>query len=98
MYKVRDFFLCKPWRAKELVALLKKTIPSTEREDGFRNAQILVDFVAEYWTVVWEAEIESLSDFEHHMANYSSRPEVQEAMAGYMELVDSGHREIWRIA
>lgn len=96
-YKVRDVFRCKPGKAKELVSRLKKTIPSTEREDGFRNAQILVDVVADYWTVVWEAELDSLSQFEHHLASYGSRPEVQEAMAGYMELVDSGHREIWRV-
>lgn len=97
MYKVRDVFRCKPGKAKELVERLKQTIPGTEREDGFRNSQILVDVVAEYWTVVWEAEFESLGDFEHHMASYGSRPEVREAMAGYMELVDSGHREIWRV-
>ena len=96
-YKVRDVFRCKPGKAKELVSRLKKTIPSTEREDGFRNAQILVDVVADYWTVVWEAELDSLSQFEHHLASYGSRPEVQEAMAGYMELVDSDHREIWRV-
>ena len=97
MYKVRDVFRCKPGKAKELVARLKQTIASTEREDGFRNSQILVDFVADYWTVVWEAEFESLRHFEQHMAEYGNRAEVREAMAGYMELVDSGHREIWRI-
>lgn len=97
MYKVRDVFRCKPGKAKELVARLQKTIASTEREDGFRNSQILVDLVADYWTVVWEAEFDSLSDFEQHMTHYGSRPEVQEAMTGYTELVDSGHREIWRV-
>ena len=98
MYKVRDVFRCKPGKAKELVARLKQTIASTEREDGFRNSQVLVDVVADYWTVVWEAEFESLSQFEQHMAEYGNRAEVREAMAGYMELVDGGHREIWRIA
>jgi heme-degrading monooxygenase HmoA len=97
MYKVRDVFRCKPGKAKELVARFKKVIASTEREDGFRNSQILVDMVAEYWTVVLEAEFETLEQFEHHMAEYGNRAEVQEAMAGYLELVDSGHREIWRI-
>ena len=98
MYKVRDIFRCKPGKAKELVARFKKVIAVTEREDGFRNSQILVDLVADYWTVVFEAEIESLGQFEHHMAEWGNRAEVQEARAGYMELVDSGHREIWRIA
>ena len=97
MFKVRDVFRCKPGKAKELVARFKKVIEVTEREDGFRNSQILVDMVADYWTVVFEAEVDSLSQFERHMAEFGNRAEVQEAMAGYMELVDSGHREIWRI-
>lgn len=97
MYKVRDVFRCKPGKAKELVARLKKVIESTEREDGFKNSQILVDAVADYWTVVWEAELDSLAQFEHHMAGFGNRAEVREAMDGYTELVDSGHREIWRI-
>jgi hypothetical protein len=31
------------------------------------------------------------------MASYGSRPEVREAMAGYLDLVEGGHREIFRI-
>lgn len=96
-YKVRDIFRCKPGKAKELVARFKKVIAVVEREDQFRNSQLLVDMVADYWTVVFEAEFDSLSQFEHHMAEYGNRAEVREAMDGYMELVDSGHREIWRI-
>jgi hypothetical protein len=97
MYLIRDVFRCKPGRAKLLAEKLLATVPSTEREDGFRNSRVLVDFVASYWTVVWEAEVDSLERFEHHMAHYSSRPEVQQAMAGYLDLVEGGHREIFRI-
>jgi len=98
MFVIRDVFRCKPGKARALVEKLKATIPSTEQFDNFRNCRILVDFVADYWTVVWEAEVESLADFERHVAGYSSRPEVQQAMAGYLDLVDGGHREIFRIA
>jgi hypothetical protein len=97
MFLIRDVFRCKPGAAKVLVEKLRATIPSTEREDGFRNCRLLVDFVADYWTVVWEAEIESLEQLERHMASYGSRPEVREAMAGYLDLVEGGHREIFRI-
>lgn len=97
MYLIRDVFRCKPGMAKLLVEKLRATIPSTESGDGFRNSRILVDYVATYWTVVWEGEIESLAQFDHHMANYGKRPEVQEAMSGYLELVEGGHREIFRI-
>ena len=97
MYLVRDVFRCKPGKAKLVVEKLRATIAATEQGDGFRNCRLLVDFVADYWTVVFEAEFEKLEQFEHHMANYGSRPEVQQAMAGYLDLIEGGHREIFRI-
>ena len=93
-YKVRDVFQCKPGKARELVEKFKGTMSSM---GGDAKPQIMVDAVAGYWTVVLEAEVESLGDFEKRMAEFSARPEVQQAMAGYMDLVEGGHREIWRI-
>src|SRR5882724_652035 len=78
MYLVRDVFQCKPGKSAELAARFKKTIPSMETEDRFRNCRVMVDAVADYWTVVLEAEFNSLSDFEHHMAEYSARADVRE--------------------
>ena len=97
MYKVRDVFRCKPGKAKELVTRFKAVVPSMEKDDGFTNIQLMVDAVAEYWTVVLEAEIESLEQFERHLNEFGTRPEVRATMSGYMDLVDGGHREIWRI-
>lgn len=97
MYVIRDVFRCKPGKAKLLVEKLRATLPSTEKEDSFLNSRLMVDAVATYWTVVWEAEVESLERFENHMAHYGSRPEVQEAMAGYLDLVEGGYREIFRL-
>jgi len=97
MYLVRDIFQCKPGKAGELAAKFKKTFPSMEKEDSFRNCRVMVDAVANYWTVVLECEFESLADFEHHMAEYARRDDVREVMAGYMDLVEGGRREIFRI-
>lgn len=97
MLLIRDVFRCKPGRAAELARRLQQTIPSTEAEDGFRNCRVLIDYVGTYWTVVLEAEVDELSQFEHHMRGYSARPAVQDAMRGYTELVLQGHREIFRI-
>lgn len=97
MYLVRDIFQCKPGKAGELAARFKKTIPSMETEDRFLNCLVMVDAVADYWTVVLEAEFNSLADFEHHMAEYSKRADVRETMAGYMDLVEGGRREIFRL-
>jgi len=97
MYVVRDIFRCKPGKAKELVEKFKKSIGSMEQLDGFVNVRLMVDFVADYWTVVLESDIASLEQFEKHMSEWSSRAEVREAMAGYMDLVEGGRREIFRI-
>ena len=40
---------------------------------------------------------EKLEDFEKHMREYGTRPEVRDAMAGYMDLVIEGRREIFRL-
>jgi hypothetical protein len=97
MYKVRDIFRCKPGKAKDLAARFKALIPSMEREDNFTNCRVMVDVVSDYWTVVVEAEFESLDHFERHMADFGGRRETQEVLSGYMELVNGGHREIFRI-
>lgn len=97
MYVVRDIFRCKAGKAKELVAKFKKSMDSMERVDGFVNVRLMVDFVADYWTVVLESNVASLEQFEKHMSEWSSRPEVKDAMEGYMDLVEGGRREIFRI-
>jgi hypothetical protein len=97
MYVVRDVFRCKPGKSRQLADMFKKTFDSMKTIDGFMNPKVMIDFVADYWTVVLEAEVESLSKFEEHMATYGTRPEVREAMAGYMDLVDEGHREVYRL-
>ena len=97
MYLVRDVFRCKPGKARDLAGRFKRLLPAMEREDGFVNGRVMVDAVADYWTVVLEAEFESLAQFEKHMAEFSQRAEVKEVMAGYMELVEGGHRELYRL-
>ena len=97
MLLIRDVFRCKPGKARELAERFKKTVPSMQSDDGFRNVRVMVDYVATYWTVVLEAEVESIEQFDHHMAQFSARPGVKEIMSGYMDLVEGGHREIYRI-
>ena len=97
MFVVRDVFRCKPGKAKELVEKFKRTVQSMEEHDRFTNIRIMVDAVADYWTVVLEADMATLDDFERHMNEFGARPEVREAMAGYMDLVIEGRREIFRL-
>lgn len=97
MFLIRDVFRCKPGKAGALARMFLDTVPSMEKEDGFRNVRVMTDAVAAYWTVVLQAEVDDLAQFEGHMRSFGARPEVKAALAGYMDLVDGGHREIYKI-
>jgi hypothetical protein len=97
MLLIRDVFRCKPGKSKQLAEIMKKGMSAMSSAEGFQNPRILIDFVASYWTVVLEGEVESLEKFEKGMEAYSAKPEVRQAMAGYMDCVEEGHREIYRI-
>lgn len=66
------------------------------KDTGYINTRLLTDVVASYWTVVMESEVENLSVFEN-TAGFTSRPEVKEIMKDYMNLVEKGYREIYKI-
>jgi hypothetical protein len=68
-----------------------------EKIGGSSNARILIDYIADYWTVVLESEVKDLQQFERELELYMTKPEFREAMAGYTDLVEEGRREIYRI-
>jgi hypothetical protein len=98
MYVVRDVFRCKPGHSKSVAEKFKKSFALMEKTQGGGSARVLVDYVTNYWTVVMEIEVESLAEFERQMTEYSSSVEFRELMKGYMDEVEGGHREIFRIA
>jgi hypothetical protein len=98
MRVIRNVFKCKPGKAKELIEKLKKANSLMKEAGAVINERVLVDEVATFWTVVIENEVEDMAKFEESMQQYASREEVQQAMAGYMDLVEGGYREIFRIA
>ena len=95
---IRNVFKCKPGKAKELIEKLKNANALMKGAGAVINERVLVDEVATFWTVVIETEVEDMAKFEESMKEYGSREDVQQAMAGYMDLVDGGYREIFRVA
>lgn len=93
MFLIRNIFKCKPGQAKNLIERFQKSMSLMEGV----NYRILVDHVANFWTVVLEIEAEDLAGHEKQLSEYGSRTDVQDAMSGYMDSVDSGYREIFRI-
>ena len=97
MFVIRNVFKCKPGKSKALIEKFKATHEVMKKEIALDD-RILVDEVAGFWTVVVEVQVENIAEFEDRMKERGSREDVQQAMAGYMDLVDSGYREVFRVA
>ena len=96
MYLIRDVFHTKPGKAKELVKKFKLATPYFEKQ-GMKNFRVMTDIATTYWTVILESQTEDLGEFAKEIRGGSSAPEVGKIMEGYMDLVTSGHREIFLI-
>jgi hypothetical protein len=94
MFVIRNVFRCKPGHAKNVIDKFKSAMPMMQE---IAKHRILVDEVASFWTVVIETETEDMAKFEQMLRDRGSRHDVQDAMKGYMDFVDSGYREIYRI-
>jgi hypothetical protein len=96
MYVIRDVFNTKPGKAKDLVAKFKQAIPHMQ-SPGVRAMRVMTDTVAAYWTVVVETEVEELRTYFDMESGQRPSPELERAMQGYKDLLNGGHREIFRI-
>jgi hypothetical protein len=92
MYVIRDVFHTKPGKAKDLVRMFKEARALLLGEG--MTQRVLTDVVSAYWTVVLETEVGELGDYFTLVEN----PKLRENMAGYMDLVIEGRREIFKIA
>jgi len=96
MYVIRDVFVAKPGKAKALVEKFKGAIPFIDSTRVW-GARMLTDTVASYWTVILELEVEELGDYFGMQEERAADPKWKEAMTGYMDLVEGGHREIYQV-
>jgi hypothetical protein len=96
MYLVRDIFNAKPGKAKDLVAKFKALEPYMT-EMGMKGMRVMTDAVADYWTVVAESEVESLDEYFDMGRRERGDARIGEIMQGYMDLVEGGRREVFRI-
>jgi hypothetical protein len=96
MFVIRNVFKCKPGKAKGVIEKFKAA--HALMADTGVKPKVLVDEVATFWTVVVEVETEDLGAFEKLMQERGSREDVQQVMAGYVDMVDSGYREIFKVA
>ena len=101
MLLIREVFHCKPGKVRPLVEKFQAMSKLMEAA-GQGRSRTMTDFAGErYWTVVSEFEVPSMQAFEEMMQGKGMTPELEKdfekIMQGYHELVDHGHREIYRI-
>ena len=97
MFLVRDVFQAKPGKAGALAKIFKAANEHMLGMEGFSNPRVMTDMVGTYWTVVSQVEVDSIERYTGMSRTFTSKPELQAIFKGYMELVDSGYREIFNI-
>ena len=97
MFLVRDVFQAKPGKAGALAKIFKQANEKLKGMEGYSNPRVMTDMVANYWTVVTEVEVDTIERYTSMARVFTSMPEVAELFKGYMDLVQGGHREIFKI-
>lgn len=101
MLLVRDVFHCKPGKVRPLVEKSLKMAKLSE-DNGLGKMKVMTDFCGDqYWTIVYEMEVANLQAFEDMMSGKGMSEEVgkefEKIMEGYHDLIDHGHRQIYKI-
>jgi hypothetical protein len=92
MYVIQATFQAKPGKAQ---ALIDKLVAASQHleDPGIKGHRVLVDHIADFWTVIFEATVEDLETYFSVVA----KPAIREAMGGHVELVQGGHRRVYRM-
>ena len=99
MYLVRDVFHCKPGKVRPLVEKFRQMGEVMKKLNlAGRNPRFLTDVSGDrYWTVISEMEVDALDPFFQMDDKAMAAAGADKIMAGYHDLVESGHREIYKI-
>lgn len=92
MYVMQSSFRAKPGKAQELADKLKAA-GARAVGDQITAYRVLVDHVGDFWTVILETEFSSVDAYFEAI----SAPAVRDAMVGYLDLVERGHRRAFRV-
>lgn len=94
MYVVQSTFQAKPGQGQALVEKLSGASSSMMAAAGVKEYRLLVDHIADFWTIIFEATVE---DLDSYFAAVSDQ-KMRDGMAGYADLVLGGQRRVYRVA
>ena len=92
MFVMQATFRAKPGKAQALADKLSAAAAHIVGGEvtGYR---VMIDHVADFWTVILEATLTSVDAYFEAI----SAPGARDAMAGYLDLVESGDRRAFRV-
>jgi hypothetical protein len=96
MILVRNTFQVKFGQMKNALALMKEG-EAVMKAAGYKPQRLLTDVTGPFYTLVLEAEYESLADLERSGAEMMKVPAWRDWYAKFCGFVDSGRREIFTI-
>ena len=101
MLLIREIMYCKPGKVKPMVEKFL-AMNKLSSKLGMPAMKVMTDFSGErYWTLVADFETPSMAEFEKMMQGQgmseADTKEFERLMEGYHDLIDSGHREIYRL-
>jgi hypothetical protein len=93
MIVVRNCFVAKPGSASKLAAQLKEAAAAA----NMGRFRVLTDLTGDFNRVVLEYEAENVGEFEQRMREYNDNMALRDKMRGYIDLYQTGSREIMQI-
>ena len=98
MYLIREVMHCKPGQVRPMVEKFKELSKAMKKMGYKKSLRILTDVSGErYWTVIASQEVESLEEYTEMSRKTMSDKKLQKVMKDYHNLVEPGHREIYKI-
>lgn len=97
MYIIREVLNCKPGKVRDMLEKFR-VLSVALGELGHEPLRLLTDVTGEaFWTVVAEANVETVDEFFAVEEKLMGNEAVRRAMDGYHGLVERGRREIYRV-
>lgn len=98
MFLVREVMHCKPGKVRPMVDKFEELGKVMKKLGYDSSLRVLTDVSGErYWTVIAEQEVENLEDYTEMSRKTMTDKNLQKVMKDYHNLVESGHREIYKV-
>ncbi|MGH6820459.1 MAG: NIPSNAP family protein [bacterium] len=96
MIVVRDVFQLKFGKAREAKALWREAL-EMHKKMGLGSAEVHIDLVGPYYTLVLQSRYRSLNHYENKMEEIMKNSDWENWYQKFIPLVESGRREIFTI-